>query len=125
MFTASELSTMRHAARAAMPDTFRVDVPGAKVEDGAGGVYYGSPTPRDIPCRKAPIGNSPQERLLAEQIQEVGLEVIVLPWDAEVSLSAEGTWIHGESGRTKRYQVKAIPERTYQVERRVLVTPGV
>lgn len=123
MFSAGELATMRAASTAAMPDTFRVEVPGEEVETASGGVYNEDGTTVDIPCRKAPVGNGPQERFLAERIALVGLEVIVFPWDADVSVDTVGTWIHGESGRSQTFEVKALPEPTYLIERRALVAP--
>lgn len=123
MFTDSELSANRRASEAAMPDTFRVQVPGAWVDDGSGGGYRGPPTDVDFPCRKAPLGNGPQEQLLAQQIQAVGLEVICVAWDAEIGTDAAGTYIRAETGATQSYTVRGIPESTYSIHKRLLVAP--
>lgn len=123
MFTASELAANRAQSEAAMPDTFRVEVPGAWVDDGSGGGYFGTPTTVDFPCRKSPIGNGPQEQLLAQQIQAIGLEVICVAWDAEIGTDAVGTYIKAETGATQRYTVRGIPESTYSIHKRLLVAP--
>jgi hypothetical protein len=123
MFTASELVTMRSASEASMPDRFRVHVPGAVVDDGEGGRYETGGADAEYPCRKAPVGQGPAARLLADQIQAVGLEVIVLPWDAEVSVGMVGLYTAGETGAAASYKIEGIPEPTYRMERRVLASP--
>lgn len=123
MFTASELETMRAASEASMPDRFLVHAPGAVVDDGEGGRYRAAGTDVGYPCRKAPVGQGPEMRLLADQIQAVGLEVIVLPWDADVSIGMVGLYTAIETGRSASYKVEAVPEPTYRMERRLLVSP--
>lgn len=124
MFSAGELGEMRAASEGAMPDTFRVSVPGVETETGSGGFYNAAPTEVDYSCRKAPVGNGPQERLLAQQIQEVGLEVIVLPWSVDLAVGTVGTWIGGETGESRAYRVIAAPLATFSMDRRYLVVPS-
>lgn len=122
-FTDSELATARAQSAAAMPDTFRVTTGSTTVTTDSGGQYETSPTTEDFPCRKSPLGKGPQERLLAAQLQESGIEVVVVPWTVELEVGMLGVWIP-RAGPSQAYRVRAAPRGSFDIERRYLVVPA-
>lgn len=128
MFTPDEIAEMQGLSESAMPDTFRVSVRAAGdwVSDGMGGGYFSSaPAAVDYPCRLGPLGEGPQERTLADQLQEVGLMVLHLPLSAvAVGLHTVGTYVNARTGQERAYAVRALPDRSYATERRLIVAPA-
>lgn len=122
-FTPAELAVARAESAAAMPDTFRVVTSGTVVTTDSGGEYTTGPGTEDFPCRKSPLGKGPQERLLAAQLQAVGVEVIVVPWTVDLDAGMLGTWIP-LTGASVAYRIEAAPRGSFDIERRYLVVPA-
>ena len=122
MFSDAELRTAREEQRRAMADVCQAETPPERIPDGSGGNYLGEPgLGEPMPCRKGTLGDSPLERRLAEQDRPAGLELLVLAWDAPVSLSSVLRYTHKETGQVQRFKVVGIPQATVRIVTRCIV----
>jgi hypothetical protein len=103
---------------ASMPETATIRRRGERIPGPGGTGTYGPTTITNTPCRVAPLGSSAQERVIADQLQDTALEVLVVPKDADV----QGTDSAIEVTNGKRYDIRGtVPEATYSIHKKFVV----
>lgn len=83
MFSPTELAAMRATVEASLPDTAQVQRR-TLTPDNAGGHVETWSTLVTVPCRIAPAGRSPDERVIAERLTTTTLFTVTLPAFSDV-----------------------------------------
>lgn len=114
MIAAEELTSLRGAADAALPDTCVIQRP-SRVSDSEGGSTTAYPTLATVACRIAPGGQTPQERVIADRIQAEMVVAITMPALTDIDSADRVT----SGGRTYEI-VEPLAPRSFEVARRVI-----
>ncbi len=104
MLSATEIAAMREAAEAALPDTAQIRRR-TLTPDGAGGHTESWSTVTTVACRVAPLGRSPDERVIAERLTATSAWTITLPALTDVQPADQivvGTRVFGVAGALVR-----------------------
>lgn len=113
MLSAHELAALRVAHREALPETATIRRM-TEASDGMGGRRKMPATLSvELPCRLAPLGQSAQERIIAERLTGVTAYVATLPAESDVQMEDE-LEIRGHTLR-----VIAILGSSFETARRV------
>lgn len=79
--TRAELEALSNAA---LPETATVSQKGSFTPNGSGGGSWGTPATTEILCRFAPLGSSPQEKVIAERHKEGDVGRLTTAIDADL-----------------------------------------
>jgi SPP1 family predicted phage head-tail adaptor len=111
---ATKLDRMRARVNASLSDSCVIprEAPGVVNPDGS--TEPGVVTDIDYDCAVGPLGNSPQERLIAARLESETGFVVTLPFDADVRETDTIEW----NGQTLQV-IGVIGPRTYQINLRV------
>lgn len=114
----SDFADLERITEDSMPYFANITRKGAFVDEGGGSGYYEPGAVIQIPCRTAPLGSSPEEQRVADQLEESGLELLIVPKDSDVRMDDSAV----EVTNGKRYDVRGkVPQPTYAIHDRYVV----
>lgn len=118
LFPAGTLALQREINEGNLPEIATVMRPGPPVDDGEGGSTPGEPTMVTLACRRSRVPASGPERIVADQLQEEGLELLLFAVGGDVR-SSDTVTVSGVL-----YDVRArIPDSTYATRSTALIRP--
>lgn len=120
LFPAGSLRLQRAISEANLPEACTVTRPGGWIPDEHGGGVFADPTTFTFPCRRYPLGRggSETERLIAEQLRDDSLEVLVFPLGESLTAS-DAASIEGAEYDV----VRRIPDGSYATQSRAIIRP--
>lgn len=113
VLSSARLGRMREVAERTMVDSCAIRRQ-VEASDGQGGTTATWSTVATVACRVAPVGRTPAERTVAEQVQADTLWTVTLP--AETDVRPSDRIVSDE----RTYHVVKALHRTYEIERRVI-----
>lgn len=88
LFSPTDLADLRALERSAMPDTVVISTPAAPSADGFGGQTTPAPTTVTTVGLLMPLGQTPQERTIADRVSGAHVVAVALPYDTAVTDAA-------------------------------------
>lgn len=84
MLSTAEIQAMRGVLNQTLPDSGTIYRRDAITSDGMGGFTDEWSASGTVECRISPIGRTPTEQIIAEQLQSVSLWTVTLPAETEI-----------------------------------------
>lgn len=107
MLTDAELAAMQEMQETALPDTCTISRATLTTDNAGGATLSWADVATDVPCRAGPP-SSRWERIAAEKVQAVNVQIFTLPHDTDVRPADRIVW-SGETFEVQPGEVGSWP----------------